>query len=131
MLLTFTMPIFLIGLSFFIQDGHTLEKANSFLITLYENHTKVISPQKYYADISVIIENKTLNKIIGKVEIESRNLVKYVSIPGESFRSVDLPLQTGDRPVFIPLAPAFQEVPLVFGAKVYEIPEKQKIELRK
>lgn len=105
-----------------ISDSFALEKSEAFLVTLLDSSIKVVSPEKFMSQTSVIIENKTLTKIMGKVQKSNGEVIKFLSVPSGGTYSLEVTLQIGEELVFVPLAPAFQETPLIFGKKSYEIP---------
>lgn len=98
------------------------EKSEAFLVTLVDKGIKVVSPDKYFPEMSIIIENKTLTKILGKVERAGGEIITYVNIPSGETRSLDVSMKQGEEIFFVSLAPAFQETALVVGKKSYEIP---------
>lgn len=109
-----------------IGDHHAqcVEKSDAFVITMTTESVKVISPQKYDQEITVIIKNNTLSKIYGKLVNFKGDNIKFFSIPSQGFSSYELLLEKNVRAFFVPLSPAFQEFELKLGSKPYEIPPK-------
>jgi hypothetical protein len=104
---------------------YAVEMHDGFWITAFDDRFKVISPEKFKTPMEVIIENKTLVRLIGKVVINQEKIVSFSSIDSEKFQKLKVILKKGDKLHFIPLSPAFQEVELIVGNKTYEIPPKK------
>ena len=96
--------------------------SDAFLIQVMDRQVKVVAPEKYHKGLNVIIENKTLSRLLGKLETVSGQLIGHVSIPSEKFQSIDLPMEQFEKTFFVPMAPAFQAIELKIGAKSYQIP---------
>ena len=75
--------------------------------------------------MEVIIENKTLVRLIGKVIVNNKINADFTSIDPEKYQRVMVNLKKGDLLHFVPLSPSFQEVELIVGNKTYEIPPKK------
>ncbi len=105
--------------------ANAIESLDGFLVSGYDDRFRVISPEKYKTPMEVIIENKTLVRLIGKVLINSKTVAGYVSVEPEKYQKVMVKLKKGDILHFIPLSPSFQEVELIVGNKTYEIPPKK------
>lgn len=100
-------------------------RTGAFMVKIFDERVVVTSPIKEKKDINVIIENKTLNKIVGKVETQSGVVLGFVSLMPKKFQSVSLRGRGSEKVYFIPLSPSFQKVILKFNNKVYEIPPKE------
>lgn len=111
----------------FLSNSYSfaMESANSFVITAYDDRFRVVSPEKFKNPMEVIVENKTLVRLIGKVIINNKTNVGFTSVEAEKYQKLTINLKKGDLLHFIPLSPAFQEVELIVGNKVYEIPPKK------
>lgn len=113
-LLTFSLPVL------------SYEKADSFVVKVYDEKVRVLSPNKYDPLLKVVIENKTLSKITGKVETGSGEVLAFISILPSKFTSVSVKSLKSEKVYFVPLSPPLQKVELKIGNKPYEIPPKQK-----
>lgn len=102
------------------------EKPNAFVVKVYDEKVRVLSPTKYDPLLTVVIENKTLTKLKGKIETGSGEVLKFVSISPGKFTSVNVEKLKTQKLYFIPLSPPLQKVELKIGNKPYEIPPKQK-----
>jgi hypothetical protein len=102
-----------------------IESLDGFLVSAYDDRFKVVSPEKFKASMEVIIENKTLVRLIGKLTINKSANVSYISVDSEKYQKAYVKLKKGDVLHFVPLSPAFQEVELIVGNKNYEIPPKK------
>lgn len=115
----------IILLALLSQCAFAIESLDGFLVTAFDDRFKVISPPKYKADMEVIIENKTLVRLVGKIVINNQKNTQYVSVDPEKYQKVVVKIKKGDILHFVPLTPAFQEVELIIGNKSYEIPPKK------
>ncbi len=118
------LSIFLILLSVSMKV-HAIESLDGFLVSAYDDRFKVISPEKFKAQMEVIVENKTLVRLVGKLIINKQANVTYISVDPEKFQKTNIKLKKGDILHFIPLSPSFQEVELIVGNKTYEIPPRK------
>lgn len=114
----------LILLLFSFQIG-AVESHDGFLISAYDDRFRVVSPEKYKTPMEVIVENKTLVRLIGKIIINHDRIISFSSVDSDKFQRLIIPLKKGDILHFVPLSPAFQEVELIVGNKTYEIPPKK------
>lgn len=108
-----------------IQSAFAIESLDGFLVSAYDDRFKVVSPAKYKADMVVIIENKTLVRLVGKLLVNNQKSIQLISIDPEKYQKLIVKLKKGDILHFVPLSPAFQEVELIIGNKNYEIPAKK------
>ena len=102
-----------------------IESSNGFVVSAYDDRFRVISPEKFRSPMEVIVENKTLVRLIGKVIINNKTNAGYTSIETDKYQRIMVNLKKGDLLHFVPLSPAFQEVELIVGNKTYEIPPKK------
>ncbi len=105
--------------------GNETVHSEAFVVRLFNKRIVVISPKKFLPKTHVIIENKTLSKVIGKVGPKIGQNIQYVTIGPQSSESVELKVGKNEKIFFVPLAPAFQEVQLLAGKRRYEIPPKK------
>lgn len=108
-----------------VPGAQAIESLNGFLVTAYDDRFKVLSPEKFKTPMEVIVENKTLVRLIGKVIVNSKTVSSYVAVEPEKYQKVIIHLKKGDILHFVPLSPSFQEVELIVGNKTYEIPPKK------
>lgn len=111
--------------SLIFNPAYGYERSYAFIVKMFGQYVKVVSPQKYTDETSVIIENKTLSKIYGKVVTQTGRLIKYFSVPENKFNTIALKLSPGEKAFVVPLSPAFQSFELKFGSLSYEIPPKK------
>lgn len=112
----------LLGLSSTLQ---AYEKADAFMVTIFERSIKVLSPAKFNNPQGIVLTNETLVKVVGKVIDENDKVLKFVSIEPGQFRSIEVKFKKNSKLYFVPMSPSFQEVELVFGKKAYEVPPKK------
>ncbi|TNE96018.1 MAG: hypothetical protein EP326_14015 [Deltaproteobacteria bacterium] len=101
------------------------EKSDAFMVTIMERSIKVLSPDKYNAKQGIVLTNNTLVKVVGKVIDENDKVLKFVSIEPGMYKSIEINFSKDGKIFFVPMAPSFQEVELVFGKKAYEVPPKK------
>ena len=99
-------------------------RPESFIIQVNDRSMYVLSPDKKKNIFSVIVENRSLSDQVGKFVVGSK-ILKFVSVKSGKSETVELENKSTSSVVFIPVSPAFQEVPLNFGKKAYEIPSKE------
>ena len=101
--------------------AHSIE---AFKIQLHDRMIRVEAPAKTSASYAVTIENLSLTDTAGKFTSGGKDL-KFVTVKSTQVKTIEF-TSPGSAPVsFQSLAPAFQEVKLVFGKGAYEIPPKQ------
>ncbi|MCO4792286.1 MAG: hypothetical protein KC493_01145 [Bacteriovoracaceae bacterium] len=101
------------------------EKADAFMVTLLERRIKVLSPNSFNSPQGIVIKNKTLVKVVGKFVDDNNKTIKFLAVESGETKSVELKFKKSRKIYFVPLAPSFQEVELVFGKKAYEVPPKK------
>ncbi len=99
-------------------------KPEGFIIQVNDRSMYVLSPEKKKVIFSVIVENKSLSDQVGKFVVGNK-ILKFISVRSGKSETIELENKTSSPVVFIPVSPAFQEVPLNFGKKAYEIPSKE------
>ncbi len=99
-----------------------IESLDGFLVQAFDQKFKIISPQKFKNKMEVIVENKTLTKLVGKISINKKEQPIFFSVMPEQYEKKIIELKKGDVLHFVPLSPPFQEVELIVGNKNYEIP---------
>jgi hypothetical protein len=114
--------LFLLQMS---SNVFAIETLDGFLVSAYDDRFKVISPEKFKTTMEVVIENKTLVRLIGKLVINHSTNASFISVESEKFQKANVKLKKGDVLHFVPLSPAFQEVELIVGNKNYDIPPKK------
>lgn len=102
-----------------------IESLDGFLVEGYDDRFRVISPQKFKAKMEVIVENKTLVKLVGRLHINNTPKPIFYTIHPGNFEKKIIDIKKGDILHFVPLSPPFQEVELIIGNKIYEIPPKK------
>lgn len=101
------------------------EKSEAFLVTIFDRYVKVISPDKSYSQTSIIIENKTLSTIVGKIQ-KGKSDLHFLTLEPQQTKSFQVKVPTTNEPLlFVPMSPAAQEVQLLIGKKSYEIPPQK------
>lgn len=101
-----------------------IETHSGFIISAYDDRFSVISPEKFKTPMEVVIENKTLVRMVGKITLNSLKNASFVSIEPQEYKKFQITLKKDDKLHYMPLTPAFQEIELIVGNKTYEIPPK-------
>ncbi len=100
------------------------ESPDAFIVRVYDEKVRVLSPVKYDPQLSVIIENKTLVTLKAKVITESESSIEFISLAPSKTTSVKLKNLDKEKIYFIPMSPPLQRVELKLGSKPYEIPPR-------
>lgn len=95
-----------------------------FIVQINDRTMSVVSPEKSRPLFSVIVENRSLTDQIGKFVVGGK-ILKFISVKSGKSEAVEIENKSVSQVSFIPMSPAFQEVPLLFGKKAYEIPSKE------
>ena len=101
------------------------EQADAFIVKIYDEKVRVLSPKKFDEKLTVIVENKTLTLIKGRLETGRGEFLKFVSVAPSKSVSMNVKRLKTDKVFFVPLAPPSQKVELKLGNKPYEIPPSQ------
>jgi hypothetical protein len=99
-------------------------KTEGFIIQINDRSMNVFSPEKRRPMFAVIVENHSLSDQVGKFMVGSK-ILKFISVQSGKTETVEIENKSTSSVVFVPVSPAFQEVPLMFGKKAYEIPSKE------
>ena len=104
---------------------YAYEKSDTFYVQVHDKFVKVLSPDQFKENLSVIVENKMNQKLLGKLVKGNGERVGFYSILSQSMASLDVVLKKEEKLFFVPLSPSFQEVELKIGKKSYEIPPER------
>lgn len=113
-----------LAVAFLVPDSQAREKSEAFIVSFFDDHVKVISPDLLSKDSYVIIKNKTLSKLVARLEAPIGNIIEQVAIQAQDQASYSLASGVGKQIFLVPLSPASQEVELIIGKMAYEIPAK-------
>jgi hypothetical protein len=119
------LRLFFTFLNLVAFQAYGIESSTGFVVSGHDDRFRIISPEKFRSPMEVIIENKALVRLIGKVVVNNKTLIGFTSIESDKYQRVMVNLKKGDLLHFIPLSPSFQEVELIVGNKIYEIPPKK------
>lgn len=114
----------MIVLYLFSTSSFAQEYADAFVLEVFDEYVKVLSPKKEAKMVSVVLLNKTLSKLYAKVATDDKDL-KYMAIEPQKTKSYTISGTDFKKLMFVPLSPTFQEIELVYGRKAYEIPEQK------
>lgn len=107
------------------NESFAYERSDAFIVRAQPTFYKVLSPVKVSKKVGLIVQNKTLNKIIGKLWSENSGDIEIVTIESGKSRSIEFQFNKKDEFYFIPLSPPFQRVRLKTGEKSYEVPAQR------
>ena len=82
------------------------------------------SPKVKEDIISIIVVNKTLDKIIAQIR-DKQKVLRRFTLKREGKEVIQVKATHISGLSFVPIAPAFEEVELNFKAEPYEIPQKK------
>ena len=99
--------------------------SDTFIIKIFPQKIQVSSPPVFKKNLSVIIENKSMVKVLAKISDEDEAFEKMLTIKTNKFKTLDLALVKGKRYFLTPMSPPYQSVELKVGQKDYEIPAKK------
>ena len=101
-------------------------KADTFKVTIKGKLIEVVSPQNFSKNLSVIVVNESLTKIVLKVIKDTGESLGFLILESKSFGSLGLVFE--DRSVeyyLVPFSPSSQKVILKIGRESYGIPYKK------
>lgn len=94
------------------------------MIQLYGEKVRVSAPLYYHPRAHLIIENRTLASVSGRIENLAGAVKKYVSVLPNQTHSLALG-GGGERLFFVSLSPPLQALELKIGNLTYEIPPQR------
>ncbi len=110
---------------FFLVTG-LVESANLSHNIKFMSSKIIVSPATTANVASIIIENESATKVIGKIHDNKGTFYKYLSIDTMKSISWEIPkeLRKLNSIYFTPLSPPFQTLELSIGKNIYEIPPR-------
>jgi len=114
--------LFLLGQ---LSSVHAYEKSDAFIIRAFDDRFKVLAPAVFMPELNVIIENKTMLPLVGKLQTLRGRVLKNTHLKSKGFMAEKLIVKKHERIFFVPLSPPGQEVELIIGKKSYEIPPQR------
>lgn len=123
---TMTISCFILYFLLSLPLQANSESADAFILYNYSDHVKVLSPKVIKKDISIIIQNKTLVKMMGKIQDQSGRNHTYLTILPSSAKSYLFKNFAKYKTIsFVPLSPPAGKIDLILGKGAYEIPPKK------
>jgi hypothetical protein len=106
-------------------EAYAQQRSDSFIIRMFDDKVRIVAPDKRQDQVSLIIENSGLSKVYASLE-GRKHIYKVFSLEPNSKKSFQLDeIVKNDNLTILPISPGFQEIPLIFGQKAYEIPPKE------
>lgn len=97
----------------------------SFVVEVMEEKIKVTTPGKEQKITTIIVENKTYDRIISEIKTDKKVLKRFTLEPegtkGANF-SLTVDFSKVKNLYYVPISPPFQAAPLDPKGKNYEIP---------
>tara|TARA_B100001971_G_C18268008_1_gene596133 strand:- start:66219 stop:66572 length:354 start_codon:yes stop_codon:yes gene_type:complete len=97
----------------------------SFIVKVEEEKISVITPKKSKDIVTIIVENKTFERIISEIKTDKKVLKRFTLEPegqkGANF-SLTVDFSKVKNLFYVPISPPFQAAPLNPKGKNYEIP---------
>jgi hypothetical protein len=93
----------------------------AFRIEFRDRSVKISAPAEGRKQFAVTINNLSLSDLYAKFRVGEKDL-KFISVKAGLSHTVEFTSPSTSTVYFIPLSPAFQNVPLEFGKNNYEIP---------
>lgn len=126
-------------LSFFMSfEVLALQSTSSFYVLIQERKISVSSPDKKNllssqglssanakTKVSLVFDNKTLDKIYAELKTKSKSIEKFVIKPNQN-KTIEVEMDLIGKLSFVPISPPFQAIPLKFSQGTYEIPQTTK-----
>lgn len=100
------------------------ETSEAFLVNIYEDKIRVVSPKKKMDIVGVIIKNNTFDDIRSEISSEKKVLKRFV-LKSQDSESIQVEYSKLKTLYYVSIAPPFQAVELKFSQRPYEIPEKK------
>lgn len=105
-------------------------EVSSFQVTLTERGIRVESPKSVEGSqdkklqvnlVAIIFNNKTSEKFYGELK-NSKGVLERFSLKGQERKVMEIEKKDLSGLQFVPISPAYQEVPLKVSQGIYEIP---------
>jgi len=123
-----TTPLFIYLITFllfifFANSTQAKVKSDTFKVTVKGKTVQVTSPQKFSKNLSVIVVNESLTKIVFKVIKDTGKSLGYLILEPNDFGSLSLIFDDDSVEYYlIPFSPSAQKIILKIGREIYDIP---------
>jgi hypothetical protein len=101
------------------------EKSDAFIIKANPRYFKILSPVKVKKNIGLIVQNKSLVKLVGKLVNDEDKIIELISIESGKSKAVEFRFNKAKKFYFVPISPPFQKIELKLGEKSYEVPSQR------
>ena len=119
------MKLFFVLIVSFAWPVCAYQKADAFILEITDKRTRILSPGQWSASLNLIVKNKTLLKLIGRLEDQNQKVLKYFTIDSRKDYSMPLPEPKGNQLFFVSMVPPLQKMELKAGSPPREIPPKR------
>lgn len=117
------MKNLLIGALLCVCSSVYAQYTPSFIVEVTDRKIKVTSPLKKVDIVSIIIMNKTFEKITSVLKSDTKVLKRFVLKP-EGKEVIQVNFSKVKALYYVPVSPPFEAVKLMFKQRPYEIPQK-------
>ena len=123
-----TTPLFIYLITFLLfiflaNSTQAKVKSDTFKVTVKGKTVQVTSPQKFSKNLSVIVVNESLTKIVFKVIKDTGKSLGYLILEPNDFGSLSLIFDDDSVEYYlIPFSPSAQKIILKIGREIYDIP---------
>ena len=123
-----TTPLFIYLITFLLfiflaKSTQAKVKSDTFKVTVKGKTVQVTSPQKFSKNLSVIVVNESLTKIVFKVIKDTGKSLGYLTLEPNDFGSLSLIFDDDSVEYYlIPFSPSAQKIILKIGREIYDIP---------
>ena len=123
-----TTPLFIYLITFLLfiflaNSTQAKVKTDTFKVTVKGKKVQVTSPQKFSKNLSVIVVNESLTKIVFKVIKDTGKSLGYLTLEPNDFGSLSLIFDDDSVEYYlIPFSPSAQKIILKIGREIYDIP---------
>ena len=118
--LTLEIFSFLCSSSAFAQKSY-----ESFFVKVEDQKISVVSPKERKKIVTIVVQNETFDKIFSEIRTENKTLKRFALQPSGkkgSTYTLTVDFTQAKKIFYVSIAPPFQEVPLVFSERNYEVP---------
>ncbi|MBC77029.1 MAG: hypothetical protein CME64_13530 [Halobacteriovoraceae bacterium] len=108
-----------------INVAFAAKSYDSFLVSVGDQKITVISPKKINKNVTIVVENKTFDKVISEIRTSDKVLKRFTLFPSgrkDSTFTVTIDFSKANTIYYAPVSPPFQAVPLTPSKGTYEIP---------
>ncbi len=100
------------------------QRADAFILEISDGGAKMLYPAQWGSSMHLIVKNKTLLKLVGKIETGGQKVLQYFTIDSRANYSVPLPSPGRNGLFFVSMIPPLQKMELKAGGPPRAIPPR-------